>query len=189
MQPASRSRVEMFGDDAPVWHFLDQFGGPANPLIGRCATGVIETYPVLAMIALGWTISDRNSRPAGRLPKYNPRRRKTFSIEDWQHVCASASKELSDFKLTGLAQWTKEMSQKEKPKKKDQDGLDACICMVAAVHLAEGRKCLMVGDVQTGYIVVPHSEMLRVELAARYTQTGRNPVNWVHTVRWRATSA
>jgi predicted RNase H-like nuclease len=53
MQPASRSRKEMFGDDAPVWRYLDQFGGPANPLGRHSRTGVIETYPVLTMIALG----------------------------------------------------------------------------------------------------------------------------------------
>lgn len=73
VQPANRSRTEMFGDDAPVWRYLDQFGGAANPLDGRSRTGVIETYPVLAMIALGWTLPDPGGRPAGRLPKYNPK--------------------------------------------------------------------------------------------------------------------
>jgi hypothetical protein len=47
---------------------------------------VIETYPVLTMIALGWTIPDSDGRLTGRLPKYNPGRKKTFSIKDWQHV-------------------------------------------------------------------------------------------------------
>ena len=35
MQPANRSRTTMFGDDAPVWHFLSRFDGPLNPLDGR----------------------------------------------------------------------------------------------------------------------------------------------------------
>jgi predicted RNase H-like nuclease len=186
MQTASRSRVEMFGDDAPVWHFLDQFGGPADPLTGNCVTGVIETYPVLAMIALGWTRPVPNRRYTGRLPKYNPGRKKTFSIEDWQHVCASASKELSDFKLNGLANWIGNIRQKEEPKKKDQDCVDACINMIVALRLTGSRKCLMVGDVRTGYIVVPHSPELHEELAARCEETGRVPAAWTRAFRRRA---
>ena len=76
MQPASTARKEMFGKDAPVWRFLMRFGGPANPLQPLAGTTVFETSPVLAIIALGWTLPD--SRPAGRLPKYNPERKKPF---------------------------------------------------------------------------------------------------------------
>ena len=146
MQPANRSRTAMFGDDAPVWRFLKRFGGPLNPLDGRGVSGVIETYPALAMIALGWTLPDLAGRLTGRLPKYNPKRRKTFSIADWKHVCASASKELTDSKLSGLAKWIENVGQNEKPGKKEQDCVDACICLVVALHLAEGRKFLMVGE-------------------------------------------
>jgi predicted RNase H-like nuclease len=39
MQPASKSRMEMFGDDAPVWRFLDHFGGPLNPLVDAGGQG------------------------------------------------------------------------------------------------------------------------------------------------------
>jgi hypothetical protein len=60
--------------------------------------------------------------------------------------------------------------------------------MVVALHLAGGRKCLVVGDLQTGYIVVPNSEMLRMELVERCIRTGRNPVDWIHTVQWRTAS-
>lgn len=89
MQPANRSKKEMFGTEAPVWDFLKRFGGAANPLGPVAGTLVIETYPVLAMIALGWTLLDvsRQARPTNRLPKYNPEQKKTFSILDWQHVC------------------------------------------------------------------------------------------------------
>lgn len=89
MQPANTSRGEMFGNNAPVWPFLARFGGPADPLQPVAGTRVFETYPVLAMIALGWILPD--SRVTGRLPKYNPERRKTFSIADWKHVCGLAS--------------------------------------------------------------------------------------------------
>ena len=48
---------------------------PTGPtyVIGR------PTNPVLAIIALDWTLADEE-RPAGRLPKYNPDRRKTFAM-------------------------------------------------------------------------------------------------------------
>ena len=68
MQPANTARKEMFGEEAPVWRA--RFGGPADPLAPVADTRVFETYPVLAMIALGWTLPD--SRSTGRLPKYNP---------------------------------------------------------------------------------------------------------------------
>src|ERR1035441_5705020 len=77
MQPANTSRDGMFCASAPVWRFLSRCGGAAaNPLVSVADTRVYETYPVLAMIAMGWLMED--SRPAGRLPKYNPARRKTF---------------------------------------------------------------------------------------------------------------
>ena len=59
MQPANTSKKGMFDSSAPVWRFLARFGGPANPLVPVTNTMVIETYPVLAMIALGWTLPDR----------------------------------------------------------------------------------------------------------------------------------
>jgi len=85
MQPANADREEMVGATAPMWPFLTRFGGPADPLAPIAATRVFETYPALVLIAFGWMRQD--SRRAGRLPKYSPERRKTFSISDWQYVC------------------------------------------------------------------------------------------------------
>ncbi len=66
MQPANTGKEKMFGKEAPVWPFLERFGGAANPLDSLAYTRVFETYPVLAIMALGWTLPD--SRAAGRLP-------------------------------------------------------------------------------------------------------------------------
>ncbi|MFD1042890.1 DUF429 domain-containing protein [Pseudoxanthomonas kaohsiungensis] len=181
MQPANTARAEMFGHAAPVWRFLGQFGGAANPLAPEPRTvSVLETYPVLAMIALGWVRED--SRPHGRLPKYNPERRKTFSIHDWQYVCQSAA---VFFRATGLsdtAAWIDGIGRKEKPNKSDQDRLDACLCLLVAVHVAEGRTCLMVGDVEHGYIIAPHCPTLRTELESRCTASARDPSAWVRVI-------
>ena len=176
VQPANTAREEMFGTDAPVWPFLNQFGGPANPLTPVAETRVLETYPVLAMIALGWTLHD--ARPTGRLPKYNPERRRTFSILDWQHVCELASCEFRARGLRAIVAWIEGAGQETSPRKSVQDCVDACLCLLVALYIAERKDCLMVGDQQTGYIVVPYGLRLRAELEARCHATGRVPAEW-----------
>jgi predicted RNase H-like nuclease len=184
MQPANTAKEEMFGTNAPVWLFLTRFGGPADPLEIVADTCVFETYPVLTMIALGWTLPD--PRPAGRLPKYNPDRRKTFSHLDWQHVCQMASGAFRERGLIESVQWIDDAARISSPRKSDQDGLDAYLCLLVALYLAERKDCLMVGDRQTGYIVVPYGAGLRVELDARCNQTGRTPSEWVRAFQLRA---
>jgi predicted RNase H-like nuclease len=147
---------------------------------------VIETYPVLTMIALGWTLPD--SRPTGRLPKYNPTRKKTFSISDWQYVCKQASRAFCDLGLNGIVRWTHEAAQNNSPRKRDQDSLDACLCLLVALYLADRKCCLMVGNQQSGYIVVPYGAALHAELDARCNQTGRVPSEWVKGLRLRASA-
>ena len=75
------------------------------------------------------------------------------------------------------------LGEKSRPQKSDQDGLDACICLLVALHLAECRDCIMIGDMETGYIVVPHSEALRAELDVRCCKTGRSPARWLRVFR------
>lgn len=181
VQPANTSKDDMFGAGAPVWPFLRRFGGPTDPMNLAGTTWVLETYPVLAMIALGWTLPD--SRPRGRLPKYNPTRKKTFSISDWQHVCEKASTAFREHRLPRIVEWLDGAAQSNKPSKSDQDGLDACICLLAALYLAEARECMMVGDWDTGYIVVPFGESLCEELERRCDRTGRAPSEWVRSFR------
>ena len=180
MFPANTNREEMFGIGAPVWPFLTRFGGPADPLEPIADTCVFETYPVLAMIALGWTLPD--SRAAGRLPKYNPER-KTFLISDWQYVCGLVSGAFRDCGLMDLVLWLNLVAQKTSLRKRDQDSLDACLCLLVALHLAERKDCLMVGDRQTGYIIVPYDAGLRAELDIRCRQTVRVPSDWVRAFK------
>jgi predicted RNase H-like nuclease len=180
MQPANTSKREMFGTEAPIWPFLTRFGGPRNPLERVIGTQVFETYPVLAMIALDWTLPD--SRPAGCLPRYNPENLK-FLISDWKHVCELASGAFSERGLMGIVRWIDGVCQMPRPRKCHQDGLDACICLLVALYLAERKDCLMVGDLRTGYIVVPHSAGLHAEFIARCNKTGRAPSEWVRVFR------
>jgi len=165
----------MFGANAPIWSFLSRFGGAADPYRLNTPTAVLETYPVLAMIAWGWMLADR--RPKGRLPKYNPERRKTFSLSDWTHVCSNVSTALRLRKLEGVADWVDAAAQLSRPRKCDQDKLDACVCLLVALWLAEGKNGLVVGDI--GYIVVPHADDLQAELEARCLETGRRVDKWL----------
>ncbi len=186
VQPANTSKKEMFGKDAPMWPFLARFGGPADPLNPVADTGVFETYPVLAMIALGWTLAD--ARATGRLPKYNPERRKTFCISDWRHVCGRASAAFHERGLRGIAAWIDNAAQIATPHKSEQDRLDACMCLLVAIYFSERKDCLMVGDQQTGYMIVPFNAGLRAELETRCRATGRPPSQWVRVFRMTCTS-
>jgi predicted RNase H-like nuclease len=181
MQPANTARDEMFGNEAPIWPFLIRFGGAADPLEPVADKRVFETYPVLTLIALGWLLPD--SRAGGRLPKYNPARKKTFAISDWQYVCEQASCAFRDRGLIGIVGWINHAAKKTLPHKSDQDCLDACLCLLVALYLAERKDCLMVGDRQTGYIVVPYCAGLRLELDARCNQTDRRPSAWVRAFK------
>jgi len=181
MQPANTGRSEMFGLNAPIWPFLQHFGGPTNLSVTLPRALVVETYPVLVLIALGWTMTD--IRRAGRLPKYNPARRKTFAASDWQYVCHKTAGALRAFGIVGLADWLDCISACDKPRKQDQDGLDACICLLVALCLNAGEECLVVGDFNTGYILVPFGETLHNELLVRCELTKRDPAEWVRTFR------
>jgi predicted RNase H-like nuclease len=177
MQPSNTSKRDMFGKQAPVWRFLRRFGGAADPLGPVTNTRVLETYPVLALIALGWALPD--SRPTGRLPKYNPANRKSFTISDWRYVCRLAARALRELGLAETPMGVDEACGKGSPTKADQDRLDACLCLLVALHLASQKECLMVGDIRTGYIVVPYGAELHAELVSRCVVTGRAPADWV----------
>jgi predicted RNase H-like nuclease len=177
MQPANSSRVEMFGAEAPIWQFVKEFGRVSDPLNPIGDEQVFETYPVLALIALGWVLPDK--RITGRLPKYNPERRATFSIDDWRFLCDRLLEEAAKRQLSSLGKWISMVKVKQFPHKSDQDGLDACICLLTALYMAEHRDCLMVGNTDTGYIVVPHGDGLHRELDKRCKKTNRDPSIWI----------
>ena len=183
MQPANTGKDDLFGPAAPIWAFLTKFGGVGDPFQTDRSTQVFETYPVLSIIANGWTLP--NPERGQRLPKYNPANRRKFVDDDWTHLCDSIIRPLERHNLGGLARWVAERREpgSRRPRKSDQDGLDACICLLAALDLADGKPGLMVGDIQSGYIVVPDNENLRCELSERCNRTQRAPVDWVRTFR------
>lgn len=188
VQPSSRSKQELFGDDAPIWAFINSFDGACNPTNLSCLhqkrqNCVIETYPALAMLAMGWVLVDNHQRPraTGRLPKYNPANRKQFSITDWEFVCRQTASGMQKFALKDLSNWLRYAEKNTSPRKEDQDCLDACICLLVGMLMAANEQCLFVGNEGTGYMVVPHGETLHQELTSRCENSipARFPNDWL----------
>ena len=82
-QPASRSRIGMFDDSAPIWGFLDQLGYPQLPWSVLEPKGVadskalVEVFPALSLLGLVPALFDR-----GLAARYNPSNRKKFDLGD-----------------------------------------------------------------------------------------------------------
>jgi predicted RNase H-like nuclease len=186
VQPSNRSKKELFGDNAPIWEFLKEFDGACNPIQSFSSqhrnNNVIETYPALAMIAMGWLPDDNHIYPreTGRLPKYNPDNRRNFSYDDWRFVCHQTALGIGSLGLSRLEKWLTNVENNESPRKQDQDCLDACICLLIGMHLVREKDCLFVGDMVAGYMVVPYGVTLHKELVVRCEITGRKPVEWLH---------
>jgi predicted RNase H-like nuclease len=83
VQPANRSRVGMFDENAPIWRFKRNLGATEDPEVSRRAARgifIVEVFPALALPAFE---SAFNGYRQG--PKYNPAR-KTFRLHDWEAV-------------------------------------------------------------------------------------------------------
>lgn len=186
MQPANTSRAAMFGSNAPIWTFLERFGGAVDPRSRRTGqSAVFETYPVLTMMAMDWVRQDE--RVKGRLLKYNPGRKKTFQLEDWQYLCEQVAAFFRARGIVELADWAETVRYLDRPRKGDQDKLDACLCLLVAVNLAARDEMLIVGDRESGQITVPYSAELHEELADRCRATGKATAHWVKSFRFRPT--
>lgn len=165
VQPANRDRREMFGDNAPIWAFLHALDAEIDPLAIRSRRDgryAFEVYPALAAAGLSADVWARR-----RLFKYNPDRRRTFSMEDWHSLCQLIGERCAALGLADVHDWCRDGVRLTRPKKADQDALDAVICTLIALLVDRSPgSCLMIGDVDSGYIVTPAGETLRAHLEA-----------------------
>ena len=163
IQPAYRSKATMFGDGAPIWRFLADLGFTDDPEAACRATSggfVMEAFPALAVLGLNpsFTAAPRCG------PRYNPGR-PTFLLAAWIDVCAVVAGELRRLGLSGPAAWCDALAIDRKPSKREQDRLDAAICLlIAARWRFERGSCLMIGDLTHGYIVASVSPPTRERL-------------------------
>ena len=167
-----RSKVEMFGPEAPIWQFLRRIDALENPPQSRSAASgchAIEVFPALALPALEPAILERK-----RAARYNPANRRRFSLPDWRLVALAASRHAAALRLNGLSDWARDLAELQKPTKTDQDCLDAAICLIIALHWrrAPRNQVTVIGDAQSGYMVSPVTHATHAILEPAATKRG-----------------
>lgn len=166
VQPANRSKIGMFDDAAPLWSFLSKLDAIEDPEQARSASSghyLIEVFPALALASLEVAFF-------GRLlgPRYNPARRKTFRLSDWQALMAALLRYADANEIEGVSGWIGELGLIEKPAKADQDKLDAVLCAIIGFHwlAAPRHQSIMIGDVESGYMIAPATTDARARLVS-----------------------
>ena len=164
VQPSSRARLRMFCDNAAIWPFKQSLAANDDPHAARLATTgafLIEVFPALALSGL----SDQFFGPK-RAPKYNPGNRRKYQQSHWTAVCSCIAGHALQRGLADMAHWADAISLMECPRKGDQDCVDAVICtLIGVMWLADPPEVtMMIGNLETGYIVTPVSPGSRKRL-------------------------
>ncbi len=168
-QPSNRGKAGMFCEASPIWRFLSALGATEDPEISRTAKDglhLVETYPAAALPTLAASSFGRS-----RALKYNPKPRSKFKPSDWVTVVTAAQAEAVSMECGHVAAWCAATAEISCPVKADQDKLDAVICLLIALRwrLQPREKSAMLGDLVSGYMVIPVSAEVRryLEKAAR----------------------
>ena len=132
VQPARKggTGAPMFGESAPIWNFLSSVGAKQNPINARSAAAgrfLMEVFPALALPAIVPEIWQRR-----RAAKYNPRAR-NFNSCDWKIVSSGVASFARSLNAGALADWLERQALIERPRKANQDQLDAAICLAIAL--------------------------------------------------------
>lgn len=176
VQPANKGKAAMFGDRAPIWQFKKDLGAEDEPELARSADSglfLVEVFPALALPGLHVAFAGRYCAP-----KYNPQNRKKFRASDWEAVVKAMAAIAQKLELDECAEWCKTLCTISKPTKGQQDQLDSVICaIIGYIWLACKRSdSVMLGDLETGYIVAPVSRETvgRLKAAANDKGVGCN---------------
>jgi predicted RNase H-like nuclease len=172
VQPANRSKIGMFDDNAPIWRFKDALGAVEDPEATRNAsTGLylMEVFPALALAGLNRTFCDRLKGP-----RYNPERRKTFQLAHWHNVVETIKGFGTLAAVEQIETWCNITRSLPFPKKADQDKLDALICSLVGLHWLVGQReqSMMIGDLETGYMIAPAIDGVHNRIAAKAKEMG-----------------
>jgi predicted RNase H-like nuclease len=122
---------------------------------------LIEAFPALALASFDTRFFGRHAEP-----KYNPKNGK-FRKEDWIRVAEVAARESFVLGCEEIAEWCRDVGKLSHPRKPDQDRLDSVLCVLVALRwrLRPRDESLILGDLKTGYIVLPASSAVREYLA------------------------
>jgi predicted RNase H-like nuclease len=165
VQPANRGRRGIFCNNAPVWRFLTALNAKDDPELARTATKglfVMEVFPALALASMSPNFFGRLSAP-----KYNPNRKRTFRLHDWVRATEAAARQANSFGCEDFAEWCRSAGAITRPEKADQDKLDSALCVLIALHwrLRARESSVLIGDLSTGYMILPASQEVRNVLA------------------------
>ena len=166
------ARVGMFCADTPVWRFLSALGAVEDPEAARAASQGIFVMEVFPAIALASFEESFFGRLAG--PRYNPDRRKTFQVDHWRRVAPAAASQAETLGCADLALWFLQAAEIVPPAKADQDRLDAALYVLIALRWRRSPRedSLLLGDLKTGYMVLPASAAVRSRLAEAASRYG-----------------
>ncbi len=164
VQPANRSKIGMFDDNAPIWQFKGTLGAiedPEEARIARTGLYLMEVFPALALPSIAPEFFGRNL-----CPRYNPARRKTYSRAGWDSVARAIERYAASAGLACIAEWAERLPLLQQPRKADQDRLDAVICALVAFAWRKlpRSECVMIGDLSSGYMISPASDDVRRRL-------------------------
>lgn len=178
VQAAHTGKIGMFCPNSPIWPFLKAVGGVEDPERARTAAeGVflMEVFPALALPSL-----DESFAMWRGAPKYNPGAA-TYRPADWSRVTAVIAMEAEKLSCAELAAWCRAANEITKPRKADQDRLDAGICLATALRwrLRPRDASIMIGDLTTGYMVAPVSATMRAMLVTAAAKMGGVPVDGI----------
>ena len=151
----------MFCDASPIWRFLSAVEAKESPEQARTAASglyLMEVFPALALPSLDTGFFGRLSAP-----RYNPGRMKTFLIADWARVAMAAARAAEMMGFEDLGEWCRTAGKIGQPRKADQDKLDSALCVLIALHwrLCAREASLLLGDLKTGYMVLPATREVR----------------------------
>jgi predicted RNase H-like nuclease len=136
-----------------------------------CGSGPLSdwVFPALALASLKSDFCRRLGAP-----RYNPANARRFDAGDWDQVCATAAACFERWALPGAATWCRSAAALVTPSKADQDQLDAMLCLAVALHwrLAPPDQSILIGDLDSGYIVSPASAAVRARLDAAARKLG-----------------
>jgi len=166
VQPSNRGRLGMFCDASPIWRFLTALEAVEDPEEARVAVNgffLMEVFPALALASLSAGFFGRLNAP-----RYNPARRKTFRADDWIRVAEAAAQESHMLGCEELAEWCRDTGKVAPPRKAHQDKMDSALCVLVALRwrLRPRSESLLLGDLATGYMVLPASAEVRERLTA-----------------------
>ena len=172
VQPANRSKAELFGNDAPIWSFLttgEVQQDPFSNIEARIGVHAIEVFPALSLPAMHEKFCGRKLAA-----KYNPANRKKFKPDDWTLVCDVAMSLCKQASLELLWHAMSDCSGLSKLHKNDQDRVDAVLCLTIALawHRRVDLKLAVIGDLRTGYIVTVINDITTMRLRQSAAKNG-----------------